>query len=153
MQTDPDTLGITIMGGVFILFPLLWIFVCYVLSWSGGWRKLAKRFRATELKGEPHYLEGAIVGRIGLFGGASYRGCLTIRIHPEGLGLSVWFIFRAGHPPLFIPWKELRFIGEEKFFWFRFSKYQVGDPKITYILFYSKGTEEQIRARVTGSRG
>ncbi len=44
---------------------------------------------------------------------SNYGGCLTIVVNSEGIGLSILWPFRAGHPPLFIPWSEIS-IGQEK---------------------------------------
>jgi hypothetical protein len=40
-------------------------------------------------------------------GWANYNGCLTVGGNVEGLYLSVLFLFRPGHPPLFVPWIEI----------------------------------------------
>jgi hypothetical protein len=53
----------------------------------------------------------------------------------DALYLSVLFLFRAGHPPLRIPWSEIRF-GETTFFW------------KTYIEL-TLGNEEQIPMRIS----
>jgi hypothetical protein len=37
---------------------------------------------------------------------ANYGGCLTVGSDAAGLYLAVMFLFRVGHPPLFIPWDE-----------------------------------------------
>ena len=36
-----------------------------------------------------------------------YNNCLTVGASPEGLSLSVMFILRFGHPPLFVPWGDI----------------------------------------------
>ena len=40
--------------------------------------------------------------------GVGYRSCLTIGTGVEGLYIAVLFLFRVGHPPLFIPWNDIK---------------------------------------------
>lgn len=37
-----------------------------------------------------------------------YGGCLNLAVTARGLQLSLLFIFRVGHPPLLIPWEEIK---------------------------------------------
>lgn len=39
---------------------------------------------------------------------ARYSGVLTLGADAEGLYLGVIFLFRVGHPRLFIPWSDVR---------------------------------------------
>ncbi len=40
--------------------------------------------------------------------GVNYNGCLTIGANERGLYVAVLFLFRLAHPPLFIPWSDVR---------------------------------------------
>jgi hypothetical protein len=38
---------------------------------------------------------------------ANYNNCVTIGANFQGIHLSVLFLFRVGHPPIFIPWEDV----------------------------------------------
>jgi hypothetical protein len=40
-------------------------------------------------------------------GTAFYSGCTFFTSNKKGLGLSLLFPLRFGHPPLFIPWSDI----------------------------------------------
>lgn len=91
-----------------IVFPLffvcLWLFICTVISYVGGWASLSKLFRAQ------FPFEGATWGwqRGQMRFGTGYNGCLTVGASPQGLYLAVFLLFRFMHPPLLIPWHEIK---------------------------------------------
>lgn len=45
--------------------------------------------------------------RSGRFGWGGYSGVLTFSVSDQDLGISVLFLYRAGHPPLRIPLHEI----------------------------------------------
>lgn len=51
-----------------------------------------------------------------------------------GLYLAVWFLFRVGHPPLVIPWRDITMMQRKRFFMqqvvFRFAHC----PSIPFII-------------------
>ena len=88
--------------GFLIVFPLFWCGVVYLTSLIGGWMRLANHYRYDgNFQGQQWSFQGA---RIGL---SSYSGVLTVGANWEGLYLKTMFLFRCGHPPLFIPWHDL----------------------------------------------
>jgi hypothetical protein len=93
-------------------FVFLWLVVSVVLSYTGGWAALARKFRSqatfngSKWRGESGYMRGI----------AHYNHCLVIGANPEGLYLSVFFLFRVSHPPLLIPWNEVTFSKSRVFF-------------------------------------
>ena len=91
-----------------ILFLLIWILACYLLSIWGGWSRLAGDYRTdADIDGSVwRFQSGAL--RYGL----RYNGCLTIGASPSGLHLRILFLFRMGHPPLFIPWSDIKKSGD-----------------------------------------
>jgi hypothetical protein len=102
----------------FALFPLGWCALAYLVSWLGGWRALARHYRA----------EGPFVGTRYRFqdvelGHGEYGGCLTVGLGPEGLYLAVMLLFRPGHPPLFFPWGELTLEWKRRRFLWLWSTY------------------------------
>jgi hypothetical protein len=46
----------------------------------------------------------------------NYSGCLTVGVNRKGLYLSVWFLFRFGHPPLVVPWRDITMMERKRFF-------------------------------------
>lgn len=86
-----------------VYFIAWWCFIVYLISVLGGWRRLSETYR----------LAGSFHGKIWRFRTVSlrwrtrYGGCVNIGANPLGLYLSVLFIFRPGHPALFIPWSDV----------------------------------------------
>ena len=64
----------------------------------------------------------------------NYNNVLTIGANREGLYLSVLFIFRLGHPPLFIPWTETAFKEKEGKFYDRCELRFARCPEIPFII-------------------
>ena len=85
----------------FLLFVGFWAAICLGMAHL-GWAKLARYYRASEsFDGERLFFRSAQVGQ------SSYRNCLTMGAGPRALHLSVFFLFRVGHPPLLIPWADI----------------------------------------------
>jgi hypothetical protein len=67
--------------------------------------------------------------------GTNYGNCLIVCANPDGVHLSVFFPFRIGHPPLFVPWPDVSMKEKQAFFFFkqvelRFSKC----PSIPFVI-------------------
>lgn len=79
--------------------------------------------------------------------GTNYGGSVTVGVGRMGLHLSVIFLFRFGHPPLFIPWRDVTTIQEKKFFVrrsvFRFSQC----PDVPFII------SEKLASRIAEAKG
>jgi hypothetical protein len=85
-----------------VLFAGLWVGVLHAIARVGGWSALAASYaRAQRPEGT------AFRFCSGNFGLASYGGCLWLVSGVRGLDVSVLFLFRPAHPPLFIPWSDL----------------------------------------------
>lgn len=85
---------------------------CLLLSRFGGWGALARRYAAeVPFQGRRLHFQFAQLG-----GWVGYNGALTTGADPTGLFLAVWPLFRLGHPPLFVPWDEIRASREQRFF-------------------------------------
>lgn len=65
--------------------------------------------------------------------GTNYGSCLIVGVNPEGIRLSVLFLFRIGHPPLFIHWPEVSM--REKRFLFFFKQVELRFAKCSSIPF------------------
>ncbi|MDX1962834.1 MAG: hypothetical protein SFX18_06755 [Pirellulales bacterium] len=79
---------------------------CALLSWVGGWWQLGNLYPATikESGSEFWMISGS-------FGwppfAASYGRCLFVTVTSRGLRISIFFLFRPFHPPLFFPWERV----------------------------------------------
>jgi len=89
---------------VFPAFVALWIGVIFLIAATGGWRSLAERFGSDpgEYRGTRWHMRSGVMG-----GFARYNNILTIGADSRGLYLSVLFLFRVGHSPLYIPWDHI----------------------------------------------
>ena len=87
-----------------VLFVLLWLLVSVLISVMGGWIVLARKYRRKTPEN----------GRFWTFQSARlryatrYKNMLTVGATESGLNLAVFFPFRLLHPPLLIPWSDVR---------------------------------------------
>jgi hypothetical protein len=92
-------------------FVGLWILTGKALAWA-GWGRL-KEYTVSEAPAMP--------ARFGLFrarvGVVSYKNVIRAGVGPQGLALSVVFLFRIGHPPLLIPGAALGPVTQGKRLW------------------------------------
>ena len=113
--------------GFLILFWTCWYLIGFYRARTGGWSALAARYGAQEPPvGKLFPMER---GRVG----AAFYRCLHIHVSDSGLYLSVWFMFRAGHRPLFIPWTQLYGFHEKKSLIGKWLEIQVGNPPVTTL--------------------
>jgi hypothetical protein len=89
---------------VLIYSLFLWLLVAAGVSLIGGWFSLAKvyRTRAT-FNGAKRRMQS---GRMGWL--ANYNNVLTMGASQQGLYLASMFLFRFMHPPLLVPWNEIK---------------------------------------------
>ncbi|HPF08012.1 MAG TPA: hypothetical protein PK293_18350 [Spirochaetota bacterium] len=94
-----------IVIGFLIFFAGLWCAVLAILSLAGGWNRLSKKFPAPE-----HLLSSGKEFRFqsARFRIVNYSLCTTLRIHEEGIAISVMKLFSFRHKPLFIPYVEMK---------------------------------------------
>lgn len=90
------------------LFPVafvgMWLLVSYTLAVIGGWSKLAAHYpESSPCSGARFRFRSGQIGGL-----ANYSGMLTLGADPMGLHLAVALPFRVGHPPLCVPWSDVR---------------------------------------------
>jgi hypothetical protein len=74
-----------------------------IISYLGGWSHLAQVYRCREhFEGKRWYGQDIAIGSKWF----NYSGCVTVGANTQGLYLGI--VFRLAHPPLFIPWSELK---------------------------------------------
>jgi hypothetical protein len=120
---------------IFILyFVSLWCVVAAAISVVGGWHQLSKKFR--QVHPFDGVSDGLQSGQMRWF--ANYRGCLRLGANEEGLYMGVLSIFRFMHPPLLVPWNQIRA--------FRAKRWLFGE----YVTF-TLGSELRIPLRISGT--
>lgn len=106
-----------------ILIPLyfagFWIFISFLISLIGGWHELARVYAAEQ----PFEGEGWSMQDAGLRFFTSYHNVLKIGANADGFYMAVFPLFRVGHPPLFIPWRDIS-IQKAKSFWVPVYKFE-----------------------------
>ncbi len=97
---------------VFALPLLLVAFWCAVVAFTAaltGWRALARRFRASSPPTGELRIGGPWFTTVYMRYWTHYGSVIRMTAAPDALYLAVLFPFRPGHPPLRIPWNEIRF--------------------------------------------
>jgi hypothetical protein len=126
---------------ILVAFPFyfitLWCFILWIISLSGGWRKLADRYT----------MPGDFQGQILRFQSArlnwsNYSNILRIGLSEHGLYLSPMALFRPFHPPLFIPWEEIEAEPFQRAMWRGYQLRFRTVPGVTMELF--QGTFQHI---------
>lgn len=98
----------------FLLFGASWFLVVHGGAKMSGWRSLSKLFPP---KGRVR-ARGTRFSSLSLGGGLMpmhYASCTSIGVDGQGILLSVFFPFRAGHPPIEIPWDAVSGCVRERF--------------------------------------
>jgi hypothetical protein len=96
-------IALTVLG--FLAFDVaLAATVIYVLSRYSGWQSLASHYPLRKPAPEPKTKFGFGVFR----GWIGYNGGLIVSSDSDGLYLRTWPYLLAFHPPVFIPWSEIR---------------------------------------------
>jgi hypothetical protein len=123
-------------------FAVLWTTIVFLISHLGGWASLAERYRCDEsFTGERWRFQRGQFRWL-----AGYNNCLTIGADPRGLYLSVFPLFRMGHPPLFIPWRDIS-VSRTKVFWVKQLRFSLGnDPCIPLTVYERLGQRIQAAA-------
>jgi hypothetical protein len=122
-------------ASIAIFVVVVWCLTSYLIGLMTGWLALARRFRA---QSEP-YGDGKAVGpffyTIYMRYWTHYSSVIRLTAATDALYASILFPFRIGHPPLRIPWNEIRFGRAQRFM-------------STYVLL-TLGEEEKIPMRIS----
>lgn len=82
----------------------IYLVVSFTLSWWSGWALLATKFPARrQFDGPRRWGQSGKMRWL-----CNYSNCLITGANSEGLYLATIPFFRLFHPPLFIPWREIR---------------------------------------------
>lgn len=107
-------------GYLLLLLPIgIWLAVSLNESYSSGWNLLAKAYKSSEQFNGEHwnfitgYLKKKDEVDHSIEGSSPFGRSLNIGANCNGLHLSVFILFRLGHPSLFIPWNDISISLEE----------------------------------------
>jgi hypothetical protein len=103
------------------LFGTLWLFVRFVISYASGWHSLHSSFPASDESLSNRSLTSGTFRYV-----VGYNNVLWVSSNRQGLHLAMLFLFRFGHPPVFIPWSEIEVRPERRFLGFRFRTLVLG---------------------------
>jgi len=102
MDEAPAILPIVVSSLAPIAIVAWFAFVTAVIAQLGGWARLAERYRTELPRPDNARLTS---GRMRWMTG--YNSVLYVGWTDAGLYLSVFPLFRAGHPPLLVPWSDV----------------------------------------------
>ena len=86
-----------------LLIPALWIISGYLVARVSGWRRLAESYLPTTEQGERQlWLMSCRVGWV------NYSGRLFMSFDSTSLHIYLHKLFRPGHPPVCVPWAEIK---------------------------------------------
>jgi hypothetical protein len=102
--------------------------ICFLNSILSGWHLLSNRFCAQSEPCGQTLAAGPYFYTVYLRFWSHYSNVITLTTAEDALYLSVMFSFRAGHPTLRIPWKEIRF-SQTKRFWWRYVVLTLGEEE------------------------
>lgn len=113
---------------VVISVVAFWCAILYVISLISGWHALARRFRA---QAEPYgdcKSAGPFFYTIYMRYWGHYSGVIRLTAATDALYASILLPFRIGHPPLCVPWNEIRF-GRAQRFMFSYVELRLGNEE------------------------
>jgi hypothetical protein len=121
-----------------------WIAFSHLLSRMSGWREMAVSYEAQRPFSGTWIRPWAASMRHGV----NYNGLLSIGAESTGIYLSVFFVFRAGHPPLFIPFEEISASGKRTWrtMWLNMAQLQFAQCPSAYLLIPMKTVESLSQA-------
>jgi hypothetical protein len=134
MQVNPTILPLPIYFILPLFIVCIWILALTFSSVLSGWSTLANHFRSDLDPSGETLTATPLFYTVYLRYWTHYSGIVRIVSAADGLYLSVFLLFRPGHPPLRIPWNEIQFSQTRYFFW-------------NYVVL-TLGNEEQIPLRI-----
>ena len=107
------------------IFPfyiiIIWLLVGAINSYAGGWFSLARVYRTRVVfNGARWRMQSGQMRWL-----ANYNNMLTFGVSRQGLYLASMFLFRFMHPPLLIPWSEIK-VRRSKGWFFEYVTFTLG---------------------------
>lgn len=124
----PGYLPYAVIGIFLILFPAFWIGTLHLLSRIGGWHRLSADYTYSGTVPRPQFSwVSALIGWVG------YNNILRLHLSDQGIHVSVPAPFKFGHPPLFIPWSEVKSRTSRRVLWSKLERLSIGSPPVATI--------------------
>jgi len=112
-----------------VFFIAMWVLAVFIIS-KMGWSKLAAEYRT-----DADSFTGTDVGPISAkINSINYNNCLVLKYNDQGILLKTIFLFRLFHPPILIPWNEIREVEDKKILVLKFKKLTIGSPLVATIM-------------------
>jgi hypothetical protein len=121
------------------VFVAIWCGFCLLLAKIGGWSALAVRFPAVEEPAGEKFRFCSV--RIGI---ALYRSATTAIKTDTGLYLSMYVLFRLGHPAILIPWSEMKNPQAKRIFGASWIEVTISTPSIIVVRLPAKIVEGKL---------
>ena len=118
-----------------VFFVAVWCGSCFLVSVIAGWFALARRFRQQSAPYGEIKTAGPFFYGVYMRFWSHYSSVIRLTAASDALYVSVVFLLRIGHPPLRIPWDEIKLGRAKRFF-------------RTYIVL-TLGNEEKIPMRIS----
>lgn len=116
MQASPNPFPVPLYYILPLFFVAVWILALTFSSLLSGWYTLANHFRSElEPSGETRTVT-PFFHTVYFRYWTHYSGIVRLISASDGLYLSVFVLFRPGHPPLRVPWSEISFSSDSRFF-------------------------------------
>jgi len=116
MQAGTSDAFLATPWGFALFFIALWCALCFLISFMTGWFSLRRRFkRQSEPYGETR-TAGPFFYTVYMRWWGRYSSVIRLTAATDALYASVLFPFRLAHPPLRIPWDEIRLSRTKRFF-------------------------------------
>jgi hypothetical protein len=125
-----DLQKLAIVAFAILAFILYINVLCMLIAWWSGWRTLAARFR--HQFNESVRISGWYSARMRW--GCHYNNALKVGVNSEGLSLATMVILPQ-HPPLLIPWSEIRVMRRTKVFWWTLIYLELGQERIQFAIY------------------
>ncbi len=111
----------------FPLFVAMWVAMSGLLSYMGGWQRLAARYPdRSAADGSTFRFASMSLGK-GFFA-VNYGSSLSVRVGVAGIRLSTQIFFRLFDPPFFIPWSAVSDCRSEKFLFIKHTAVYLSAP-------------------------
>ena len=117
-----------------LFFVFIWMGVCKLISAVAGWKILSRDYRANSaFDGQKMWLKS-----IGMRRWTNYNNCIAVGANKLGRYLSVFPLFRVGHPPLFFPWSDISTEAGSQRFFGDFVKFEFTKQPDVPVIFSKK---------------
>jgi hypothetical protein len=111
-----------------VFFVILWCCISFLIGVMSGWHMLAERFKKqSEPYGETRSA-GPFFYSVYTRYWSHYGNAIRITAAEDALYFSILFLFRVGHPPLSIPWSEIK-LSRTKCFWRSYVVLTLGEQE------------------------